>query len=269
MSKSRQGKNTTISNYPGMWERITDALATIRTNEIASALEVSVSLVSDWKAGRAFPTLVHLFKIAEIGHTSLDWIVTGESPRNLEIKVDDQLTSFSGIDRRFILSLANENGATIEETVRRLVNDGLAAHGHVKPELEELREADWKTILLILKRIDNMPRADSHNFGMKLINLVVNKLIRTSVKDRQAEPQDFGTVDEFDFSRAMEETNDPHEIMRRWFTSEGREYPEDFGVVFFQGWESFSEQEKLDAINDAKKVLDRTLKSRKGAKTKR
>jgi hypothetical protein len=48
--------------------------------------------------------------------------------------------------------------------------------------------------------------------------------------------------------------------MSEWFRHEGREYPQDFGVVFFQGWESFTESEKLDAVRDARKVLDRTLR---------
>lgn len=47
--------------------------------------------------------------------------------------------------------------------------------------------------------------------------------------------------------------------MSEWFRFEGRKYPKDFGVVFFAGWESYTEREKLDAIRDAKKVLDRNL----------
>ena len=41
-----------------------------------------------------------------------------------------------------------------------------------------------------------------------------------------------------------------------------REYPEDYGVVFFQGWSSYSKAEKIEAVRDAKKVLDRTLKAK-------
>ena len=49
--------------------------------------------------------------------------------------------------------------------------------------------------------------------------------------------------------------------MRAWYGHEGREYPEDFGVVFFRGWESFTHQEKVEAVRDAKKVLDRALRA--------
>ena len=63
----------------------------------------------------------------------------------------------------------------------------------------------------------------------------------------------------FDVREAIEKHRDPNRVMSEWFRFEGRKYPQDFGVVFFQGWESFSEQERIDAVLDAKKVLDRTL----------
>lgn len=74
---------------------------------------------------------------------------------------------------------------------------------------------------------------------------------------RTAEPQ----VEEklFDVEDAIERFRDPNQVMSEWFRFEGREYPQDFGVVFFQGWESFSPEERIDAVHDAKKVLDRTL----------
>jgi len=65
----------------------------------------------------------------------------------------------------------------------------------------------------------------------------------------------------FDVGSAIMKLNDPHSVMSEWFAFEGREYPRDFGVAFFRGWETYSREEKLDAINDAKKVLDRALKN--------
>lgn len=76
-------------------------------------------------------------------------------------------------------------------------------------------------------------------------------------------PEDLGTIDEppaFDIVGALKRYGDPQRVMGEWFRHEGREYPADFGVVFFQGWESFTHDERLDAIRDAKKVLDRTLR---------
>ena len=63
----------------------------------------------------------------------------------------------------------------------------------------------------------------------------------------------------FDVHGAIERFRDPNQVMGEWFRFEGRQYPQDFGVAFFQGWESFSEDERVDAVLDAKKVLDRTL----------
>lgn len=77
--------------------------------------------------------------------------------------------------------------------------------------------------------------------------------------------EELGTIDEppaFDVVAAVMRLGDPEKVMSEWFRHEGREYPADFGVVFFQGWESFSANEKLDAVRDAKKVLDRTLRKK-------
>ncbi|MGD9561768.1 MAG: helix-turn-helix domain-containing protein [Pyrinomonadaceae bacterium] len=76
--------------------------------------------------------------------------------------------------------------------------------------------------------------------------------------------EDLGTIDEppaFDIVGAVMRYGDPQRVMSEWFQHEGREYPADFGVVFFQGWESFTHEERLDAVRDAKKVLDRTLRN--------
>jgi transcriptional regulator with XRE-family HTH domain len=66
-------------------------------------------------------------------------------------------------------------------------------------------------------------------------------------------------ADGFDIDAALHESDDPQMVMRKWFTHEGREYPTDYGVVFFRGWRSFSTDEKVAAVKDAKRVLDRLL----------
>lgn len=74
---------------------------------------------------------------------------------------------------------------------------------------------------------------------------------------------DIDTAPAFDVDDAVQQYDDPQRIMSKWFKHEGRKYPQDYGVVFFAGWESYTDQEKVDAIRDAKKVLDRTLKRKK------
>ena len=63
----------------------------------------------------------------------------------------------------------------------------------------------------------------------------------------------------FDVETAVERFNDPERVMSEWLRFEGREYPRDYGVVFFRGWESFSPEDKIAAVRDAKRVLDRSL----------
>jgi len=64
---------------------------------------------------------------------------------------------------------------------------------------------------------------------------------------------------DFDIDAAVAASDDPQVVMRQWFAHEGREYPSDYGVVFFRGWKSFSDEEKAAAVKDAKKVLDKIL----------
>jgi len=98
---------------------------------------------------------------------------------------------------------------------------------------------------------------------MKIREIVDRKLAGESA----SAVMDLGTVDEspeFDVVDAVRKLDDPQRIMNQWFKHEGRKYPTDYGVVFFAGWESYSDDEKVEAIRDAKKVLDRTLKRKNG-----
>jgi len=100
----------------------------------------------------------------------------------------------------------------------------------------------------------------------KLFDQRIEEIIDAKLAARQSgEVQDLGEVDllpSFDVESAVLKYDNPHKTMSEWFKHEGREYPQDFGVLFFQGWETFTSEEKLDAVRDAKKVLDRTLKNK-------
>src|SRR4051812_22204013 len=47
-------------------------------------------------------------------------------------------------------------------------------------------------------------------------------------------------ADTFDIQDAVLQLDDPAAVMRQWMQHEGRDFPEDYGVVFFRGWESFT-----------------------------
>lgn len=68
-------------------------------------------------------------------------------------------------------------------------------------------------------------------------------------------------VPEFDLAAAVRAFDDPHQVMSEWFRHERRAYPEDFGIAFFRGWESFSVEDKVAAMRDAKQMIDRVLKN--------
>jgi transcriptional regulator with XRE-family HTH domain len=102
------------------------------------------------------------------------------------------------------------------------------------------------------------------------IDDIIDKRIQRAIEQKFASRsgaaiQELGAVDmppAFDIEAALRRSADPHAVMKDWFKHEGRQYPKDLGIMFFQGWESYTEREKIEAIRDAKNVLDRTLKAK-------
>ena len=93
----------------------------------------------------------------------------------------------------------------------------------------------------------------------------VEEILERRLAVRKADVQELGTVDsppKFDLEKAVSVYDDPQRAMNEWFAFEGREYPSDYGIIFFHGWESYTRDEKIEALKDAKKVLDRTLKNK-------
>lgn len=95
------------------------------------------------------------------------------------------------------------------------------------------------------------------------LDSVFERRMREIVREelRAAVPvQDLGSVDEFDVEAAVEKFDDPQMIMAEWFRHDGLQPPEDYGIVFFKGWKTFSKAEKADALRDARRVLNRSKK---------
>lgn len=91
------------------------------------------------------------------------------------------------------------------------------------------------------------PRLDIGRFLEGKIIEIVDKRLAESGAYRSPE---------FDVASAIAKFSDPQTVMAEWLRFEGREYPSDYGVVFFKGWDGFSDDERIAAIRDAKKALD-------------
>jgi transcriptional regulator with XRE-family HTH domain len=50
----------------------------IKANKLCRDLELSESSITDWKKGKAIPSVKALDKIAKYFNVSLDWLITGE-----------------------------------------------------------------------------------------------------------------------------------------------------------------------------------------------
>ena len=105
------------------------------------------------------------------------------------------------------------------------------------------------------------PKLDLGRIFEERINDIIDRRLASH---NLGDVRDLGEIDApaFDIETAVRTHDDPQRVMNEWFSFEGREYPEDYGVVFFQGWSSYSPAEKIEAIRDAKKVLDRSLKTK-------
>lgn len=90
---------------------------------------------------------------------------------------------------------------------------------------------------------------------------IVDQRIATLGKEVVNELKTVDFRDAFDVEAAVLNLDDPQSVMSEWFRHEGREYPQDYGIVFFHGWESFSLEDRVSAVIDAKNVLDRGLRN--------
>lgn len=99
----------------------------------------------------------------------------------------------------------------------------------------------------------------------RLLERKIEQLLERKLAPPAPEVQNLGQIDApppFDVDAALTRFNDPGRIIAEWFKYEGRRAPKDLGVLFFQGWETYSDQEKAEALKDAKKVLDRALRKK-------
>ena len=78
-------KNKTKTDLMPVWERITQAMGTDQQNEVAKKLGVTPQSVWQWTKGK-LPRRDLLVKIAEIGNTTVDWLLSGDEGANPPVK---------------------------------------------------------------------------------------------------------------------------------------------------------------------------------------
>jgi len=101
------------------------------------------------------------------------------------------------------------------------------------------------------------------NYGQALealINEIVDRRIAELEKNKRRSTNK--NIPAFDIDIAVGRFNDPKLILNEWYEFDGEKPPKDFGVIFFRGWETFTSEEKVEAIRDARRVLDRAKKKK-------
>jgi len=174
------------------------------------------------------------------------------------------------MNREFIerLNTAFEN-ASMADVARRLKMPHATVRNYyqgrlpapevlIKIALETGVSLNW-----LLIGTGNMYAGDTAPIGLgRFLEEKIGEIIDQKLATKVDGIQDLGAVDQtvfFDVEAVVLRLDDPQKIMNEWFRHEGRKCPKDYGVVFFNGWESFSPADKIAAVRDAKKALDRAL----------
>lgn len=61
----------------------------------------------------------------------------------------------------------------------------------------------------------------------------------------------------FDIGYAIDRNEDWRDALTEWFEFEGRTMPDTTGASFMGGWQSFDRRQKIDALIDFKRFLDK------------
>lgn len=119
------------------------------------------------------------------------------------------------------------------------------------------RSIDW--LLTGSESLPQVVEVEKKTFDPIIDRSAMQDMIREIVREelRQTPVQDLGSVDGFDLGEAVERLDDPQAIMNEWYRSGGLAAPADYGVMFFSGWRTFTLKQKIDALRDARRVLDR------------
>jgi len=198
--------NSELPKYPGLIRRMEAALGTTKTNEIAKLLEVSSSLVSDWRAKRSIPGLPQLLKTARLGHTTIDWLLTGSGSRTVTIAADDEETELLNTsERAFIEMAARRSKEPITRTLRSLLHDGLAARGYTPYALD--------IIVPVLSCLDTFPERTRARVA-ELLAMALGARLRGRVQDWSLLPDEWQSTPDIGL-KAESESLDARRAVRQ------------------------------------------------------
>lgn len=97
------------------------------------------------------------------------------------------------------------------------------------------------------------------------IRKIVREIVREEfelfvTENKQIPIQDLGAIDAFDLEKSIKKYNSVDKVLEDWYRHEGKDIPEGFSGFLYQGWENLSFDEKVEAIKQQKKLLDKTSK---------
>lgn len=167
MAENNQEKNTATPYVAGWWKRITDALRTDRTGEIAKLLHISPSSISDWKHGRTYPSLERLREIAFYGETTIEWLMRGDGDKDTqgdETYFDEWFLPTAYRD--LIRDLAKERGVPKGSVAKDLLIEAMQNHLSDKKARRAIIHLDENALKELIREVVrdelNEPLAHQH-----------------------------------------------------------------------------------------------------------
>lgn len=95
----------------------------------------------------------------------------------------------------------------------------------------------------------------------RALERLINEIVDERIAARDASNSEIGSTrnaPEFDIETSVRRNNDPQRALSEWYEFDSVDAPDDYGVVFFRGWQTFTTEQKVEAVRDARRVLDRS-----------
>ncbi len=68
------------------------------------------------------------------------------------------------------------------------------------------------------------------------------------------------SLGDFDLAAAIQTLNNPSAVLNAWYKHDGLSAYDDYSPQFFHGWDGLTLDERVEAVTDVRRVLDRQNK---------
>ncbi len=157
-----------MPKFPGLVERIQEALGVKNQTEIADKLGITPASVSGWKRD-GFVSIATLLKVAELSNASINWLLTGNGPKTVLESGIPALRLTPSLEA-YIVKEAKKKDSSKEVIIQGLLVEAIRERMYSQIKLMEASDTltprpDLKSVLIaqltILAKIESEVLADA------------------------------------------------------------------------------------------------------------